>query len=142
MIELLTVVAMIGILAAAAGTGAAKAQKRARIVRAQTTVREITNAILAYQNYDENGSLAQYQMEDVPASESKLGFILGKVKSRGVDVPVLYNAALTRGEIRDPWGRAYRVTIRQGEKVSPPGVSGLKTRVFCPNWHRLREVER
>ena len=139
LIELMVVMAMIAVIAGALTSGVAKAQQRSKISRAQTEAREITNAILAYQNYDEDGSLAKFVMEDQEAEEGKLGFILGKVTSRNSDVPVLYNAALTGGKILDPWGHPYRITIKQGETINPPGVSGVKIRMFYPNWHRVRE---
>ena len=137
LIELLVVVAMVAVLIGAFTSGIAKAQRRSKISRAQTEAREITNAILAYQNYDEDGSLSKYTMNDQEADEGSLAFILGKVKSRNSDVPVLYNAALTRGKILDPWGNPYRITIKQGDKINPPGVNGVKIRMFYPNWHRI-----
>ena len=137
LIELMVVMAMIAIIAGALTTGVAKAQRRTKISRAQTEAREITNAILAYQNYDEDGSLSKYTMNDQEADEGSLGFILGKVKSRNSDVPVLYNAAITGGKILDPWGHPYRITVKQGETINPPGVSGVKIRMFYPNWHRI-----
>ena len=139
LIELMVVIAMIAIIAGAMTSGVAKAQRRTKISRAQTEAREITNAILAYQNYDEDGSLSKYVMNDREADEGSLAFILGKVKARNSDVPVLYNAALSRGRILDPWGNPYRITIKQGDKINPPGVNGVKIRMFYPNWHRVRE---
>lgn len=139
MIELMVVMAMIAVIAGALTSGVAKAQKRSKISRAQTEAREITNAILAYQNYDEDGSLDKFLMEDQEAEEGKLGFILGKVKSRNSDVPVLYNAALTGGKILDPWGHPYRITVKKGDSINPPGVNGVKIRMFYPNWHRVVE---
>lgn len=139
LIELMVVMAMIAVIAGALTSGVAKAQQRSKISRAQTEAREITNAILAYANYDEDGSLDKFLMEDQEAEEGKLGFILGKVKSRNSDVPVLYNAALTRGKILDPWGNPYRITVKQGESINPPGVNGVKIRMFYPNWHRVVE---
>ena len=136
LIELLVVVAMVAVLIGAFSSGIAKAQRRSKISRAQTEAREITNAILAYQNFDEEGKLPR-TMDEEEAGEGSLAFILGKVKSRNSDVPVLYNAALTGGKIRDPWGNPYRVTIKLGETVNPPGVRGVKIRMFYPNWHRI-----
>ena len=133
----MVVMAMIAILAAAFTTGIAKAQGRTKISRAQAEAREMTNAILAYQNYDEKGSLSQYTMNEQEADESSLGFILGKVKARNSDVPVLYNAAVTRGQILDPWGNPYRVTVKKGETINPPGVTGVRVQMFYPNWHRI-----
>ena len=144
LVELLVVVAMIMILAAAMTTSVSGARARAKVSRAQTEAREITNAILAYANYTDDGTLSSVTMSDSPASESQLAFILGRGPSqRGAKVPVLYNAALSNGrQILDPWGHPYRVTVKAGETVSPPGVQSLSIRLFYPNWHRLGEGER
>lgn len=142
LIELLVVVAMILILAGAMTTSIVNAQRRSRISRAETETREITNAILAFANYAETGDLQGHEMEDAEAEEGKLGFILGKETSRGEPVPVLYNAALRNGKILDPWGRPYRITIKRGERVSPPGIPNMQIQLFYPNWHRLSEAER
>ena len=134
----MVVLAMIAIIAGALTTGVAKTQRRAKISRAQTEAREITNALLAYANFAEDGTLSELEgLQDSEATEDNLKYILGKVKSRNSDVPVLYNAALIGGKILDPWGRPYRVTVKKGERINPPGVNGVKVRMFYPNWHRI-----
>lgn len=143
LVELLVVVGMIAILGGAMVTSISNAQLRAKISKATVDVGEITKAILAYANYTDDGSLASVTMEDAPAQESKLAFILGRVSGRGdSNVPVLYNGAVRNGFLLDPWGNPYRITIKQGKTVSPPGVSDLKLKLFYPNWHRLSEGER
>ena len=142
LVELMAVLMIISLLIAVLTTSVSRAQRRALMARADTEAREITNAILAYQNFDEDGSLQKYVMEDAEAGEGNLGFILGKVKARNSAVPVLYNAAISGGMIRDPWGHPYRITIRQGEHINPPGVNNLKIRLFYPNWHRLNGGDR
>lgn len=142
LIELMVVVAMILVIVGSLHTAVLAAQRRAKISRAHIEAREMTNAILSFQNYDENRSLDKYLMNDAEAEESRLSFILGGVRARGVTVPVLYNAAITGGKILDPWGRPYRVTIKQGETIRPQGVPNMGLRVFYPNWHRLKEGER
>lgn len=144
LIELLVVIAMIAILMGAVGTSVVKAQKRAKISRAEIEAQEMTKAILAYQNYSDDGSLSELTgLNDSPADESNLKYILGKVSKRGSPVPVLYNASTAKdGRFLDPWGRPYRVTVKKGEKISPPGVPSMETGVFYPNWHRLSEGER
>ena len=139
LIELMVVVAMIAIIAASMTTAVAQAQRRAKVSRAETEAHELTNAILAWQNYDENGSLSKFTMEDAEADESKLGFVLGKETGRGgMKVPVLFNATIANGKLVDPWGNPYRVTIKQGATINPPGVPNMNVRVFYPNWHRVR----
>lgn len=143
LVELLVVVAMIMLLAGAMTVGVSGARARTRISRAQADVREITNAILAYANYTDDGTLSSVNLNDSEASEANLGFILGQGSSaRGGKIPVLYNAAISGGRILDPWGKPYRVTVKSGETVSPPGVQSMSIRLFYPNWHRLTEAER
>lgn len=142
LVELLVVVAMIVILAGALTTSIAKSQQRARIARAETEVREMTNAILAFANYSADGTLASKVRTAQPSSEGSLDFILGKVTERGQEVPVLFNATIRGTMIVDPWGHPYKVTIKKGERIRPPGVPNLEIGLFCPNWHRLREGER
>lgn len=138
LIELLVVIAMIAIIAGALSTGVAKAQRRSKISRAQTEAREITNAILAYANYAEDGTLSELEgLNEDEATENNLKYILGKTTSRNSQVPVLYNAALKGGKILDPWGNPYRITVKKGQKINPPSVNGVKIRMFYPNWHRI-----
>ena len=134
----MVVVAMIAIIAAAMTTSVAKAQRRAKISRAEAEANELTNAILAWQNYDADGSLSKYVMEDAEAEESKMSFVLGKATGRGgKQVPVLFNATVRSGKLVDPWGNPYHVTIKPGETINPPGVPNMNVRVFYPNWHRI-----
>ncbi len=144
LVELLVVIAMIAILSAAAGTSVVGARKRAKISRAQTETQELTKAILAYANYTEDGTLDELTgLNNTPATEGNLKWVLGGVKKRDSPVPVLYNASVTRnGQLLDPWGRPYRVTVKKGERITPPGVPSMNVGVFYPNWHRLGEGER
>lgn len=61
LIELLVVIGMIAVLTGAASSAVMKARKRSQIARAETETREMTNAILAYENWDEDRSLKKYQ---------------------------------------------------------------------------------
>ena len=136
LLELLVVIAMIILLMAVIGGSVAAAHKRALIARAQGEAQEITNAILAYANYTKNGTLSELtgRLNDAEATESSLDFLLGKK----ADVPILYNAAISGGgKILDPWGHPYRVTVKKGVSISPPGVPSMSIRLFYPNWHRL-----
>ena len=138
LVELLVVIGMIAIIGGAMVSSVSKAQLRAKISKANVDVGEMTKAILAFANYTEDGTLSSVVMDDQPAQESKLKFILGKETGRdGVAVPVLYNGAVTGGYINDPWGHPYRVTIKKGERISPSGMPSLNLKLFYPNWHRL-----
>lgn len=144
LVELLVVIAMIAILSGSIGTAVNAARKRARISRAQVEAQELTKAILAYANYTEDGTLSELTgLNEAVATEDNLKFVLGKVTKRGSTVPVLYNASTAKnGQFLDPWGHPYRVTVKQGETIRPPGVPAMDVGVFYPNWHRLSEEER
>lgn len=138
LVELLVVIGMIAVIGGAMVSSVSKAQLRAKISKANVDVGEITKAILAYANYTDDGSLSEVEMDNQPAQEEKLKFILGKETGRdGTTVPVLYNGAITGGYINDPWGHPYRITIKKGDIVSPVNMPGLELRLFYPNWHRL-----
>ena len=142
LIELLVVIAMVAILSAAVGASVNAARKRALITRAHSEAKEITNAILSYANYTEDGTLQEVagKLNDTPANESSLDFLIGKgPQKRGSKVPVLYQAASLKGNgaFLDPWGHPYRVTVKRAANISPPGVPAMSIRLFFPNWHRL-----
>ena len=143
LIELIVVIGMLMVLMGAAASGVNGARKRAMISRAQTETQELTKAILAYANYTEDGTLSEVTgLNDTPANESNLKFVLGKVSKRGSTVPVLYNASVSKGgQFLDPWGRPYRVTVKKGERITPPGVPAMDVGVFYPNWHRIEVGE-
>lgn len=149
LMELLVVIAMIMILAGAVTTAVANAQRRAKIARATAECREMTNAILAYENYDRERSLQNRVMQDVEAGRSTLGFILGEggTTMSGEKVPVLYNASMKGGKIVDPWGNAYRVTIQPAAGLSNADQVDQTARdmyisLFLPNYTRLSPWER
>ncbi len=145
LVELVVVIAMIMILTASVSTSVIGAQKRARIEKATAEVKEMTNAILAYENFARGGDYELPEdMDDQPAGEDSLGFILGHASGgdAAADIPVLFNASLSgSGEILDPWGHPYRVTIKSGKVPSPDKwkyVSGC----CIPNFNRLTIEER
>ena len=60
LVELLVVIAMLMLLVGAVTSSVTRAQKRAKIVQATAEAQEITNAILAYENYAEKYSLEKH----------------------------------------------------------------------------------
>ena len=119
MIELLAVVSMLLLLMGAVTTSVTRARQRAKIQQAITEAQQLTDAILAYENFvDKKGnspleSKATGRNWQV-AEEGKMAFVLGKESMpNGQDgnVPVLYNGAVSGGSIRDPWGHPYRYRI-------------------------------
>ena len=143
-VELLVVIAMLMILAGSITSSVGSASRRAKIQQATTELQEMTKAILAYENYgrvNETSPLSSHLMEEKEATESNMGFILGQEtlkNGQSGDIPVLFNAEIKNGAIRDPWGNAYRVTIRQATLDPEQSSSGkLKAFVTFPNFNRL-----
>lgn len=148
LVELLVVVGMIAILMGAVGSGVGQARKRAMVARAMQEAKEMTNAILAYENYVDNaifkGKVSA--LNDTPAGRSSLGFIIGEEKGTakgGGDVPVLYNAHVrsSDGAIADPWGMPYRVTVKAAV-IKSKSEDGFITAPSFPNFYRLSDEER
>ena len=144
MVELLVVIAMLMILAGSITSSVGSASRRAKIQQATTELQEMTKAILAYENYgrvNEDSPLSSHLMEEKEATESNMGFILGQEtlkNGQSGNIPVLFNAEIKNGAIRDPWGNPYRVTIRQA-KIDPKEASSDKpvSYVMFPNFNRL-----
>ena len=144
LIELLVVIGMIAVLMGSIGSGMNQARRRAMIAKATQDVKEMTNAILAFENYAKNHSLASYATGSWrDTTESSMSMILGGEQSEGgEEVPVLYNAHIRNGQILDPWGTPYQYMIRQAGNIAPPRDSGFRTAPSLPNFYRLSEEER
>ena len=137
LVELLVVIAMLMLLAGAITSSVSSAQKRAKIAQATAEAQEMTNAILAYQHFGEGYKLPTYN--NTPATEANLSFILGgETGPNGQKIPVLYNASVKGGQILDPWGHPYYVTIRAGRPIRTEEDSSdtLKSYVAFPNFNR------
>ena len=145
LLELLVVVAMLAVLMGALTTSVSQSRKRAQIAKATQDMKEITNAILAYQNYAPSRTLQnQASGSWKPASEGNLGFILGQgEKEGGGQVPVLYNAQIRGGSICDPWGEPYEFIIKQVPPAAQSGRSvNFVTAPNLPNFYRLSDEEK
>lgn len=118
-IELLTVIAMILALTAAVTASVTGARRRAKVQQAIAEAQQLTDAILAYENFARPGSASPLEGKATgqswqEATEGELKFVLGNDKmpnGQEGNVPVLYNGAVSGGKIRDPWGNAYRYRI-------------------------------
>ena len=144
MMELLVVVGMLMLLAAALTTSISGANRRARRQACITTAQEMTNAILAYENFAPDHELKE--MNEVVATKSNLGFILGDGKNAlsGEKLPVLFNGQpAPDGRFLDPWGRPFYVTIKAGSIRPKERNTQLGSYVAFPNYNRrpASEVE-
>lgn len=140
LVELLVVVGMIALLTGAVGNSVSQARKRARLAKAQAEVKEMTNAILAY----EQSGHELKTLNNAVATANELGFILGKGED-GEKTAVLYNGNVgSDGVMRDPWGRPYRVSIVEGDlDIIEEGANApIQTGYFLPNFYRLSAEER
>ena len=145
LIELLIVITMIAILMAAMTTSVAKARTRAKISQATQETKEMTNAILAYEQYAKDHTLSKYAGSGwVRCTEGAVRMILGGGESgeTGEQIPVLYNGRVRGGQLLDPWGTAYEYRIEP--TASWPGMDApdLKSSAALPNYFRLTDGER
>lgn len=141
LVEMMVVLAMIMILAGALATSVAGARERAKITAATIAVQEMTKAILMYENYAETRDLSGVVREKQEATKSSMAFILGggKTDLGGNKIPVLYNADIKGSRILDPWGNAYKVTIKQGTASIEQGAivqATRRTSTSIPNFWR------
>ena len=144
LIELLVVVAMIAVLMGAMGVSTAKARTRAMIAKATQETKEMTNAILAFEQYAEGHTLENYAKGSwAPCTEGAMAMILGKeTGDNGNPVPVLYYGKVRNGNLLDPWGRPYEYMIQKASDGVGTDVRDLKTAAALPNYFRLSDKER
>ncbi len=137
LIELMVVLAMMAILMASLTAAVRTAMRESRISKATAEVREITHAILAYENAEQTHRIPT--MNRMDATEQSLSFILGKGNdSDGNKLPVFYEAAVDEsGRILDPWGTPYRVTVKESDVRLKEKSSKITSATFIPNFYRL-----
>lgn len=148
LIELLVVIGMIAIIVGAFSSSITASRRRAKIQRATSDVKVITQAILGYENFARTSG--EYRLEPISeadADANTLGFLIGRGQNdaTGQKIPGLLMAALQRGDkMRDPWGTPYRVSVKVGDApVKIKSASGsMSTGYFLPNFYRLSKEER
>lgn len=147
LVELLVVLCVLGMIMAAFTTSIVAAQQRAKVSRAETEVKMITQAILSYENYlDEDEELEEMSNKD--ADKASIGFLIGEAGSNEAGkIPALLMAQLSSGgKMLDPWNTPYKISIKKGN----PGVAlegggtskQLETGYYLPNFYSLSEGER
>lgn len=150
LVELLVVVGMIAVLMGAMTSAVHKARERARMQKAMSDVKVISQAILAYEiwNGDELPTMGARgkAANGVDATSANLGFLLGKGSAKGAsggsgsdELPVLLQASLQgNGMLRDPWGTPYKVTISESAKPIDPKVirGSIWAGYWLPNAYR------
>ena len=146
LIELLVVVAMIAVVMGAISTSFSAARTRAKIEKATSDVKVISQAILAYETW--NGDELK-EMTDAVADGNSLGFLMGRGSAKGAvgttgggEIPALLMAQLRNGgKMVDPWGTPYHVTIAESKaSIKLKTVTGaLSTGYWLPNFYRRWE---
>ena len=123
LVEMIVVIAMIAIIMGSMTASVQKARERARIARATQEVREMTNAILAYEQYAVGHTLDRVMNPSwTSCSEGNMKMILGgETGANGEKIPVLFNATVKNGELR---------------------TSSFETALALPNYYRLTDRER
>ena len=144
LIELIVVVAMILIIASSLTASVSKARTRAKVAKAQQETREMTNAILAFEQYAKDRSLASKVTGGSwrDCAEGSMGMILGgETGASGEQVPVLYNAQVRGGALVDPWGKPYQYMIDKTGDLSE-SIRSPQAAATLPNYYRLTDRER
>lgn len=147
LVELMVVVAMIAMIIAAMITSIAAAKHRTKVQKALSEVKIISQAILAYENYNHGDDKFELPpLNDQPADKSTLGFLLGDGgQTKSGKIPALLIASLNNGEkLLDPWGTPYKVRITKssGRVKINSANSTMRTGFIVPNHYHLTEAER
>ena len=128
LMEMLTVIVLIGILMAAAGMSIRKAHQIAKNTKAEAECRELVNALLEYRATFREWPDGASGEQDVTADFLK-PLTDGKENARGI---VFLNLTLTSGNgtWNDPWGKPYKVYFPGVERPRRPAV--IETCVTFP----------
>lgn len=128
LVEMLTVVGMLGILMGTTATGISRARVQARIAKANTEVRQLIGAWLAYEAaYDGWPANLPAGGVEIEATQANLKELLGE----GENKVVFLNAQLVNGAFRDPWGVPYK--IRFSERPVNPLKDQFSAAISFPN---------
>lgn len=130
LVELLTVIAIIGILAGLTSVVVASARRRAYITKAQGEVRELVKAWnvywLTFGKWPEG-----FKDKNLEMDEGNMSHLRGNngMKMYFIDVKI------TDGAFRDPWGRPYKVDFTQ---TTTPGTDIYEACVALPLQKRYK----
>ena len=65
----------------------------------------------------------------------------GETGANGEKIPVLFNATVKNGELRDPWGTPSQSMIDKTAELTD-STSSFETALALPNYYRLTDRER
>ena len=142
LVELLVVLGIVAMIMAAFTSSMASAQQRAKISRATSEVKLISQAILSYENYDQDNELPSMSNQD--ADQGSIGFLIGNGgSSNSSKIPALLMAQLSSGgKMLDPWGTPYKISIKPGNAKLTSASGTMQTGYYLPNFFRLSAEER
>lgn len=144
LVELMVVMGILAMLMAAMTGSLSAANKRARIAKAESEVKVISQAILSYENWSEDRKLPT--MENREADANAVGFLIGNGGSAtSGQIPGLLMAQLSSGgKMMDPWNKPYKISIKEGSVTfkSDTASGTLRTGYYYPNYYRLSAEER
>jgi len=134
LVELLTVIGMLGILMGTTATAISRARVQAQIAKAHTEVRQLIGAWLAYEAaYDGWPANLPSGGTAVEATYANLKELLGE----GENKVVFLNVQMVNGAFRDPWGETYK--IRFSERTRDPLKDQFSAAVSFPNRGRPKQ---
>ncbi len=131
LVEMLVVLGMISILMGVTFTGIGQARTQARVAKANSEVRTLMNAWLAYEAAYDDWPIA-VEGESVDADESALKELLGKNDSK----TVFLNVQMMNGAFRDPWGTPYRFRLLSDSGKDNKVTDGFGSAITFPNRQR------
>ena len=121
LVEMLSVIVLIGILMTAAGMSVRRANEMARKTKAEAECRELVNALLEYRTtYGvwPGGSSANGEVE---ATASFLKPLIDSSDKQGNARGLVFlNLSITSGNWNDPWGNPYKVFFPRGSSAERP----------------------
>ena len=139
LLEMLTVVGILGILMAGAFTGLSHAQRQARVAKAQGEVRQIVSAWFAYEmaNDDWPGTLPEDGSPiQVSVNETSFAILLGEREDTHKEKRVYLAASLRNGFFLDPWGTPYRLKVTEQDMTGQTIEDTFFAAVTFPNRNR------
>ncbi len=120
LIEMLTVIVLIGILMAAVGLSVRKANELSKNTKAEAECRELVNALLEYRATLHAWPVKNPSSGPTDVSRELLGPLVDSSKNpRGL---VFLNLTLAEGTWNDPWGKPYKVHFPDSSNLRRPSA--------------------
>lgn len=135
LVEMLIVLGMLAILMATSFSGLTSARRQAKITKANTELRQLMSAWLAYDAvYNDWPASPPGGGSIIEATEDNLKELLGK----GATDKVFLNAPMTGSPaaFRDPWGKPYQFRVKEITSGGNNGNIPFTAVITFPNRNR------